>query len=52
MFVIDEFTVYVNANIRKELTNVRIEKENKVLFDQNINAAPFAIDYANLIEML
>ena len=50
MFPLGDYIVLTELNFKTRVTNVKIMKNDEIVFDQNIERAPFAIDYAALIE--
>jgi hypothetical protein len=51
-FALNGYEIATYFNLRTKLTLVTIVKNDKVLMNEAIGKAPFAIDYATLIENL
>ena len=52
VFNLDGFEIVTYTNLRTRLTEVTIKKNNVILLNEKFQKAPFAIDYAELIENL
>jgi hypothetical protein len=51
-FTLDNFEITTFTNLKTRITSVIIKKDNTIVYENNIQRAPFAIDYAAIIETL
>lgn len=51
-FTIDDYTIATYWNFRTKMTTVIITKDQKIVFNHDLNLVPFAIDYAGIVESL
>lgn len=51
-FFIDQYEINTETNLKTRMTHVQIKKGQNILYDQFLQKAPFAIDYATIIENL